>query len=153
MAVAPTMMRAASAAAPSMVARVSDSGSVAAAGTAAPTSSQYAHGEVIGGQGSFGQSFNFDMMSPGGRRAAAEGWFVPPEPPRQGRMDGALFTTSSEIFSALFTPHPQYPLNPGLPGGTATKAGIQHSVETYELTSAVIHNELAARGEQLTVTA
>jgi hypothetical protein len=147
MAVAPTMMRAASAAAPSMVARGSNAEPVAAQDIVAPSGSLLGRGGLTGGPGSFG----YGTMGTMDRHA--EGWFVPPEPPRQGRMDSGLFTASSEIFGVLFAPHPQYPLTPGLPGGPKTKAAIQHSVETYEMTSAVIHNELAQLGEQLMVTA
>lgn len=147
MAVAPTMMRAAAAAAPSMAARTSNTESVPALDIVAPAGSLQARGGLMSGPGSFG----YGTMGTMDRRA--EGWFVPPEPPRQGRMDSALFTASSEIFGLLFAPHPQYPVTPGLPGGPNTKAAVQHSVEIYEMTSAVIHNELATLGEQVMVTA
>ena len=38
------------------------------------------------------------------------------------------------------------------PGGANTKAAVQQGIETYELTSAVIHNTLARPGENLSLT-
>lgn len=146
MAVAPTMIRAASAVAPSMAARLPQ-GAVAPVDATAPTTGLQPRNGVMAGLPGFG----YDMLATMGQQGA-QGWFVPPEPPRPGHLDSALFTTSSEIFGVLFAPHPQYSIAPGLPGAPSTKAAVQHSVETYEFTSAVIHNELAAIGEQLSVT-
>jgi len=146
MAVAPTMLRAASAATPSFGARAPATGPVAAADMAAPLTPLQSRGGVLTRQG----PFSYDAGSADARHAQTR--FAEPEP-REGGLDNGLFTASSEIFAILFAPHPQYSISPGLPGGANTPAAMHEGIERYELTAAVIHDELATRGEQLTVTA
>ena len=145
MAVAPTAMRAAAAAPPTLAARVPSAGPVGAVDSSTPLGGIEAHTGLRAG-GSFG----YDTLSPGGRHAPEP--FVAPDRPQRRRLDSALFTASSEMFALAFAPHPQYPTAFSSPGGPNTRAGIQHGIATYELTSAVIHNELAPRGEQISVT-
>jgi hypothetical protein len=140
------MLRAAPAAAPSFGARAPATGPVAAADMAAPLTPLEARGGVVTRQG----PFSYDTVSADPRQAQAR--FAEPEP-REGGLDSSLFTASSEIFAILFAPHPQYSISPGLPGGANTPAALHEGIERYELVSAVIHDELAPRGERLTITA
>ena len=113
---------------------------------AAPLTEIGGHEPLMTRQG----AFSYDTLSADQRRA--QNAFAPPDRPQRRNLDTALFTASSELFAIAFAPHPQYSIAAGSPGGPTTKSAIVHGISTYETTSAVIHNELAPRGEQLSVT-
>lgn len=69
-----------------------------------------------------------------------------------GGTVGNLFSTSTEGFSLAFAQNAQFSSAPNMPGGPTTKATIRHGISTYELTSAVIHRDLAPRGETVSLT-
>lgn len=69
-----------------------------------------------------------------------------------GGTVGNLLSTSTEGFSLAFAQNSQFSSAPNMPGGPSTKATIRHGISTYELTSAVIHRDLAPRGETVSLT-
>jgi len=96
-------------------------------------------------------SFRYSDFAPEQKRQRPD--FTLADSDRPGRrMVGSLLSTSTESFSIAFAPHPQFNVPPSAPGGANTKATVQHGIETYELTSGVIHDTLARRGEHLSLT-
>ena len=96
-------------------------------------------------------SFRYSDFAPEQKRQRPEFTLADSDRPRR-RMVGSLLSTSTESFSIAFAPHPQFNVPPSAPGGANTKSAIQHGIETYELTAAVIHNTLARPGENLSLT-
>jgi len=96
-------------------------------------------------------SFRYSDFAPEQKRQNPDFTLADSDRPRR-RMVGSLLSTSTESFSIAFAPHPQFNVPPSAPGGANTKSAVQHGVETYELTSAVIHNTLARTGENLSIT-
>jgi hypothetical protein len=96
-------------------------------------------------------SFQYSEFAPEQKRSRPD--FLLSDSDRPGRrIVGSLFLTSTESFSIAFAPHPQFNVPPNAPGGANTKATVQQGIETYELTAAVIHDQLAPRGENLSIT-
>jgi hypothetical protein len=96
-------------------------------------------------------SFRYSDFAPEQKRSRPDYTLADSDRPRR-RMVGSLLSTSTESFSIAFAPHPQFNVPPSAPGGPNTKAAVQHGIETYELTSGVIHDTLARRGENLSLT-
>jgi hypothetical protein len=98
-----------------------------------------------------GESFQYSDFAPDPKRTGPDQTLADSDRPRR-RIVGSLLSTSTESFSIAFEPNPQFNVPPSSPGGPNTKAAVQHGIETYEMTAAVIHNELAPRGENLSIT-
>jgi hypothetical protein len=96
-------------------------------------------------------SFRYSDFAPDQKRQRPDFTLADSDRPRR-RMVGSLLSTSTESFSIAFAPHPQFNVPPSAPGGANTKSAVQRGIETYELTSAVIHNTLAKTGENLSLT-
>lgn len=97
------------------------------------------------------ESFYYSDFAPEQRRKGLDQTLADSDRPGR-RIVGSLLSTSTESFSLAFERNPQFNVPPNAPGGSNTKAAIRVGVETYETTSAVIHNELAPRGENLSIT-
>lgn len=69
-----------------------------------------------------------------------------------GGTIGNLFSTSTEGFSLAFAQNAQFSSAPNMPGSSSSKATIRHGISTYEMISAVIHRDLAPRGENVSLT-
>jgi hypothetical protein len=96
-------------------------------------------------------AFHYSDFAPEQKRSRPDQTLADSDRPRR-RMVGSLLSTSTESFSLAFAQHPQFNVMPSAPGGANTKATVQRGIETYEMTSAVIHNELAPRGENVSIT-
>lgn len=97
------------------------------------------------------ESFRYSDFAPDQKRTRPDQTLADSDRVRR-RIVGSLLSTSTESFSVAFEPHPQFNVLPNSPGASNTKAAVQRGIETYELTSAVIHDTLAPRGENLSLT-
>lgn len=96
-------------------------------------------------------AFHYSDFAPEQKRTGPDQTLADSDRPRR-RIVGSLLSTSTESFSIAFEPNPQFNVLPNSPGNPNTKATIQAGIETYETTAAVIHHELAPRGENLSIT-
>jgi hypothetical protein len=146
MALVPNIARAASAAAPAVVAR-------AYARDGQGVEQLQAQASVVAGD----QSFRYDDFAFLARQQFLQtGTYGPrqetPQQPRQpGRIDFSLLSNSTESFALAFQLNSQFDLPPAAPGSAGARATIDKGISTYEMTSAVIHDQLAPMGGEISV--
>lgn len=146
MALVPNIARAASAAAPAIVARAY------AQGDQGVEQLQAKAAVVASGDG-----FRYDDFAFLARQQFLQtGSYGPrqdlPQQPRQpGRIDFSLLSNSTESFALAFQAT-QFDIPPAAPGSSTARSTINKGIATYETTSAVIHDQLAPMGGEISLT-
>jgi len=149
MALVPSIARAASAAAPLSAIRAYAPGGQG-------VDQLQAKGGVVAGSDQSFRYEDFDFLAR--QQFLKAGSYGPrPDLPQQqptppGRIDFSLMSNTSEGFAQAFQANAQFDLPPAAPGSSTARSTIDKGIATYEMTSAVIHDQLAPMGGEISVT-